>query len=73
MPQPGRLLLARRPVTVNFTCSVSLILMGSRKSQVQPSDMPGRKRYSLWVFRPSAIDRPNRPWATRVPKGVVLA
>ena len=73
MPQPGRLLDARRPVTLNCTCSVSLILIGSRKSQVQPSDMPGRKRYSLCVLRPSAIDKPNSPCATRVPNGVVLA
>ena len=73
MPQPGRLFDARRPVTVKRTCRRSLIWMGSKKSQVQPSDMPGRKRYSLRVFRPSAMDSPNSPCATRVPNGVVLA
>ena len=54
MPQPGLLFDARISPTRNFTCSVSPILIGSRKSQFQPSDIPGRKRYSAWHLRPSA-------------------
>ena len=44
MPQPGLLFDARISPMRNFTCSVSPILIGSRKSQFQPSDIPGRKR-----------------------------
>ena len=41
MPQPGFDVVRMLP-TRNFTCSVSPILIGPAKSQVQPSDIPGR-------------------------------
>ncbi len=44
MPQPGLLFDGRMLPTRNLTCSVSPIAIGSRKSQVQPSDIPGRNR-----------------------------